>query len=124
VSVSRLAPLILAVALAGCSATATAPRAPVAGVGDLAGAWTGWLITSRDTLPATLDIDRDGTFTLAARGVRVAGTVTVRDGAARFDAGGVWHGTLSLRRNDGRCLLQIARADGLLPGRVRSRTAG
>ena len=86
VRTSRLAPLAFVVVVLGCSTVATAPRAPVTGLADLAGAWTGWLVTSRDTVPAVLDIDRDGAFRLTARRIHVVGAITVHeDGSARFE---------------------------------------
>ena len=125
VRTSRLAPLAFVVVVLGCSTVATAPRAPMTGLADLAGAWTGWLVTSRDTVPAVLDIDRDGAFRLTARRIHVVGAITVHeDGSARFEAGGVWHGALHLRRAGGDRVLEIERDDRELPGRFHARTAG
>jgi hypothetical protein len=125
VSISRRVLLAVVVAVMGCSAVATAPRTPVTGLADLADTWSGWLVTSRDTLPAVLDIDGDGGFRLIARRIDVVGAVTVHeDGSARFEAGGVWHGAVHLRRDDGRRVLDVERDDRDLPGRFHARMGG
>jgi zinc/manganese transport system permease protein len=104
--------LVLAVLLlAGCAA------ARVGDLREVVGVWEGWLIGEGDARPAALAIRPDGTFDLEARLVNATGTLTLADGALRFEGPGPWHGTLALSATGGRRTLRLERADRAFRGR-------
>lgn len=109
--------MLLALAVAGCAVTAGAHRATVLDVREVAGAWIGWLITTRDSYAATLEITSDGTFALSASRTRAAGRVMIEGGVLRFEGTGGWRGTMSVYADDGHRLLKMVRDDKLFPGR-------
>jgi hypothetical protein len=109
----------LAIGLTGCvSAPAATSVAPVSSeeAKELAGAWQGWLVTERSFALFTLVINDDGTFEVTGQWTRAHGVLLVADGTLRFDATGVWRGTLALERRGDERALRLDRDDRLVHG--------
>jgi hypothetical protein len=96
-------------------------RTTIAEIGEVAGAWEGWLLTSRDFVPAILEIYPDGTFDLTARRVRAAGRMQLTEGVLRFESVTGWHGTSSLYENGAQRLLHVDLDDRRFTGRFSRR---
>lgn len=93
----------------------------IAEVAEVAGAWEGWLLTSRDFVPAILHIYPDGTFDLAARRFRAAGKMHLTAGVLRFESVTGWRGTSSLYETDAHRQLHVDPDDRRFSGRFSRR---
>jgi hypothetical protein len=113
-------PIAMIVVLLG--ACATTRSSAVDDVEGVVGEWRGWLLTTRDFVPATLRIHGDGTFHLDARRIHVSGLLSVKEGQLRFEAGRGWRGAVTLHETPGGQLLKTERDDRLLIGRFTTRS--
>ncbi len=118
--------LVLALTAAGCASGGTgAPSAavPLADVSAFAGHWSGWITSPSVSTRAITVIRPDGTFTGAsptAGAVDVTGTITVKDGQARYETqagrpAGIFvvpRGTMVLSERGGKRVIDGVSDDG------------
>jgi len=118
--------LVLAIGIGGC-ASATTSETPVSitDVKQLSGHWTGWVFRPQVSASTVTTIRPDGTFTAStiyAGTSDVYGTVSVKDGKARYQVSerqpsGPFvtpTGTLQLYENGGKRVLRGKSDDGLV----------
>jgi len=112
---------LVGIVLEGCALVKQSQRTAIVEIGEVAGTWEGWLLSSRDFVPAILQIYPDGTFDLAARRIRAVGRMQLTAGVLRFETVTGWHGTSSLYGSEGQRLLHVDLDDRRFTGRFSRR---
>jgi hypothetical protein len=108
--------LVSGLLVTGCLTTGSLDQRGVAGT------WRGWVITSRDFVPVSLEIRPDGAFEMSGWGFgtarSVSGVVAVRDGQPRLEGSGGWHGPIAVSGAAPHRVLRIVRDDQLYTARL------
>ncbi len=117
---------ILVFVVTGCASGGAGSASPALSITDvsmLAGHWTGWITSPMANTRAIIAIRPDGTFTgssMSAGTVGNDGTITVKDGTARYQTIGARpqnifyapSGTLTLSQRAGKRVLEGRSDDG------------
>jgi hypothetical protein len=114
----RLLALLLLLAATGCATRP--PAVSIASLDAVSGKWEGVIYTRNGPLPATITIDRRGTFETVVNGRPFPGVVTVDNGKLRIKGAttgrtGVW----TLHQANGQKVLVLQSDDGQTSGEAR-----